>query len=154
MKVKASGWLILSGHILIFLTDEKSLLCLKEKIICELKNIISENYCLYVINMFPYCLHSSDSTFICQWCWSGRTIPVNRRHSPNAVSMLAHRLRRWLSIETALGVCLCLLGQDSLLGPLLFLVYNNDLATDLECDPLLFADDTSLLDIFTNPLTG
>ena len=24
-------------------------------------------------------------------------------HSPNAVSMLAHRLRRWPNIETALG---------------------------------------------------
>ena len=44
--------------------------------------------------------------------------------------------------------------QGSLLGPLLFLVYVNDLLTDLECDPHLFADDTSLLDIFTNPLTS
>ena len=30
-------------------------------------------------------------------------IPANTRHSPNAVSMLAHRLRRWPNIETALG---------------------------------------------------
>ena len=44
--------------------------------------------------------------------------------------------------------------QGSILGPLLFLVYVNDLVTDLECDPHLFADDTSLLDIFTNPLTS
>ena len=44
--------------------------------------------------------------------------------------------------------------QGSILGPLLFLVYVNDLVTDLECDPHFFADDTSLLDIFTNPLTS
>ena len=44
--------------------------------------------------------------------------------------------------------------QGSIFGPLLFLVYVNDLVTDLECDPHLFADDTSLLDIFTNPLTS
>ena len=31
------------------------------------------------------------------------TTPVNTRHSTNTVSMLAHRLRRWASIETALG---------------------------------------------------
>ena len=32
-------------------------------------------------------------------------IPTNTEHSPNAVSMLAHRLRRWPNIETALGEC-------------------------------------------------
>ena len=31
--------------------------------------------------------------------------PSKHGHSPNAVSMLAHRLRRWLNIETALGEC-------------------------------------------------
>ena len=29
--------------------------------------------------------------------------PANTGHSPKAVSMLAHRLRRWPNIETALG---------------------------------------------------
>ena len=30
---------------------------------------------------------------------------TNTGHSPKAVSMLAHRLRRWPNIETALGEC-------------------------------------------------
>ena len=32
-------------------------------------------------------------------------IPANTGHSTNAFSMLAHRLRRWPNIETALGEC-------------------------------------------------
>ena len=32
-------------------------------------------------------------------------------HSPNAVSMLAHRIRRWPNIETALGECLVFAGR-------------------------------------------
>ena len=31
--------------------------------------------------------------------------PANTGHSPSAVLMLAHRLRRWPDIETALGEC-------------------------------------------------
>ena len=37
---------------------------------------------------------------------STAVISANKRHSPNAVSMLAHRLRRWTNIQTALGECL------------------------------------------------
>ena len=37
------------------------------------------------------------------------TFPANTE-SPNAVWILAHRLRRWPNIETALGDVLCLLG--------------------------------------------
>ena len=37
-------------------------------------------------------------------CWTN-AIPAYTRHSPNAVSMLGHRLRRWLNIETALVEC-------------------------------------------------
>ena len=35
--------------------------------------------------------------------------------------------------------------QGSILGPLLFLIFVNDLVDDLACDAFLFADDTSLL---------
>ena len=31
--------------------------------------------------------------------------PENTGHSPNALSMLGQRLRRWPNIETALGEC-------------------------------------------------
>ena len=37
--------------------------------------------------------------------------------------------------------------QDSILGPLLFLVYINDLTTDLKCNVKLFADDKSLFTV-------
>ena len=36
---------------------------------------------------------------------SVKKYPANTGHSPNAVSMLVQRLRRWPNIETALGVC-------------------------------------------------
>ena len=34
-----------------------------------------------------------------------QNIPANTGYSPNAVSMLGHRLRRWPNIEIALGEC-------------------------------------------------
>ena len=42
--------------------------------------------------------------------------------------------------------------QGSVLGPLLFLVYINDLPDNLESLAKLFADDTSLFSTFYNPL--
>ena len=34
--------------------------------------------------------------------------------------------------------------QGSIIDPLLFLIFNNDLPDDLVCNPKLFADDVSL----------
>ena len=50
--------------------------------------------------------------------------------------------------------CLCIntgVPQGSVLGPLLFLLYINDILNDLECDGLRFADDTCLIAIGEDP---
>ena len=41
--------------------------------------------------------------------------------------------------------------QSSLLGLLLFLIYIEDLSDNLHCNPMLFADDTSLFSTVTVP---
>ena len=44
--------------------------------------------------------------------------------------------------------------QGSILGPLLFLLYNNVIVTDIGSNIRLFADDTSLFIIVDNPITA
>ena len=54
---------------------------------------------------------------------------------------------KWTSIEAGVP-------QGSMLGPLLFVIYNNDLSDDLTKNVKLFADDTSLYSIVYNMNTS
>ena len=43
-------------------------------------------------------------------------------------------------------------GTGSILGPLLFLIYNDDIINEIEHDMYLYAGDTSLLEVITDPV--
>ena len=63
-----------------------------------------------IFYQFQWCFIRCGTSDIVTRRWHIHCIWQTGGHSPNAVSMLAHRLRRWPNIETALNECPCLLG--------------------------------------------
>ena len=62
--------------------------------------------------------------------------------------MADHKQRLILKGKCSERAAICAgVPQGSVLGPLLFLVYINDLIVNLKCDVKMFADDTSLFTI-------
>ena len=61
--------------------------------------------------------------------------------------VLAGQTSDWMTVEAGVP-------QGSILGPLLFLVYINDICSGIQTDINLFADDTSLLSISDDPKTA
>ncbi len=68
-------------------------------------------------------------------------------------SYLSERMQRividgqssdWMQIDAGVP-------QGSVLCPLLFLIYINDITSDLQSDTFLYADDTSLLEVVDDP---
>ena len=72
---------------------------------------------------------------------------------PFSCRFLSNRKQRTVLTgkSSSLGNISASVPQGSILGPLLFLIYINDLTEELKCTVKLFADDTSLFTIVNDP---
>ena len=68
-------------------------------------------------------------------------------------SFLSERLQRMVLNSQASEWWKVLAGvpQDSILGPLLLLIFTNNIPANLECNVKIFADDTSLFSLVRDP---
>ena len=83
-------------------------------------------------------------------CWiSGKLFSLMK-------SFLAHRMQRTVLNGKASrwGTVTAGVPQGSILGPLFFLIYINDLTDGLKCNVKLFADDTSIFTVVHEPTTA
>ena len=71
-------------------------------------------------------------------------------------SYLSHRRQRVVldGVESNLANVLAGVPQGSILGPLLFLIYINDIVNNIRSSIPLFADDTTIYIIIDNPQTA
>ena len=72
--------------------------------------------------------------------FSQATISWYKSYLPNRTFLVNVQKKR-----SAPGDLTCGVPQGSILGPLIFLLYVNDMSNSVDCDLLLYADDTCLV---------